>query len=243
MKEQDYILYEEYLSGKLSGDAIDSFENRLKNESAFKKAFETYKELSGFLAHKFENEEKLASFQSNLKTISNNYFNKNASPKKVIRFKAWQYAMAASVAIFIGIYSYSLFSIPTYGEYANYNKISLTVRGTQNELLTKAENSFNNKKFKEAETLFTELLNLESDNQEFQLYKAISEIELDMFTEAETILTTISKENSVFKNKAIWYLALSKLKQKDYKKCVEILKMIPEDADDFSNAQKLLKKL
>ena len=58
MKDQDYILFEEYLSGSLSKDAIDSFEDRLKNEKDLKQALETYKELSGFLAHKFEGEEK-----------------------------------------------------------------------------------------------------------------------------------------------------------------------------------------
>ena len=104
----------------------------------------------------------------------------------------------------------------------------LTVRGTQDELLTKAENSFNNKNFTEAETYFTQLLNIESENQEFQLYKAISEIELNKFSEAEALLKQISKGNSVFKNKATWYLALSKLKQEDYKTCSEILKTIPK---------------
>jgi len=243
MKDQDYILFEEYLSGRLSKDASDSFKNRLKVEKNLKQAFETYKELSGFLAHKFENEEKQTSFQSNLKKVSDSYFNKKESTKKVIRFKPWQYAIAASVAIFIGIYSYNLFSIPTYGDFANYNEISLTVRGTQDELLNKAEISFNNKEFEEAANYFLQLLIVESNNQEFQLYKAISEIELNKFPEAEALLFEISKGNSVFKYKAIWYLALSKLKQKDYNTCKEILKTIPKDADDYKNAQKLLKKL
>jgi hypothetical protein len=243
MKDQDYILFEEFLSGNLSKDANNSFVNSLKNEDDFKLAFETYKELSGLLAHKFENEDKQASFQTNLKNVSDTYFNKKEPTKKVIRFKPWQYAMAASVAIFIGIYSYSLFSIPTYGDFANFNEISLTVRGGENELLTKAEKSFNNKSFTEAETYFTQLLSIESENQEFKLYKAISGIELNKFTEAEVLLKQISKGNSVFKNSANWYLALSKLKQKDYKTCSEILKRIPSDAGDYKNAQKLLKKL
>jgi|TARA_B110000037_G_scaffold221345_1_gene292068 hypothetical protein len=243
MKDQDYILFEEFLSGNLSKDANNSFENSLKNEDDFKQAFETYKKLSRLLAHKFENEDKQASFQTNLKNISDTYFNKKEPTKKVIRFKPWQYAMAASIAIFIGIYWYSLFSIPTYGDFANFNEISLTVRGGENELLTKAENSFNNKNFTEAETYFTQLLSIESENQEFKLYKAISGIELNKFTEAEVLLKQISKGNSVFKSSANWYLALSKLKQKDYKTCSEILKRIPSDAGDYKNAQKLLKKL
>lgn len=243
MKDQDYILFEEYLSGNLSKDASDSIENRLKNENDFKQAFETYKELSGFLTHSFKNEEKANDFTSNLKTISNNYFEKIEPSKKVIRFKPWQYAMAASFAIFIGIYSYNLFSIPSYGDFASHNSISLTMRGDQSELLSKAESSFNSKNFVEAETYFVQLLEIESNNQEFKLYNAIAKIELNKFTEAETLLTDISKGNSVYNNKALWYLALSKLKQEDYINCAKILKTIPEDADDYNNAQKLLKKL
>ena len=60
MKDQDYILFEEFLSGNLSKDANNSFENSLKNEDDFKQAFETYKKLSRLLAHKFENEDKFS---------------------------------------------------------------------------------------------------------------------------------------------------------------------------------------
>ena len=124
MKDQDYMLFEEYLSGSLSKDDNNSFEDRLKIETDFKLAFETYKELSVFLAQKFENEEKQTSFQTNLKNISDTFFDKKEPTKKVIKFKPWQYAMAASVAVFIGIYSYNLSSIPTYGDFANFNEIS-----------------------------------------------------------------------------------------------------------------------
>lgn len=243
MKDQNYILFEEYLSGNLSKDAIYSFENRLKNENDLKQAFETFKELSGFLEYKFENEEKQKLFQSNLKDVSDAYFNKKESSKKVIRFKPWQYAMAASLTLFIGIYSYNLFSIPSYGNFANYDTISLTVRGEQTDLLINAEKTFNAKDFKGAEVYFTQLLDTDKSNQEFQLYKAISEIELNKFDEAEILLNQISQGNSVFKDKATWYLALSKLKQKEYKACANILQTISKNADEYMEAQKLLKRL
>ena len=34
-----------------------------------------------------------------------------------------------------------------------------------------------------------------------------------------------------------------KLKQEDENSCLELLKTIPEDADDYNEAQKLIKKL
>lgn len=243
MENKDYILFESYLSGTLTEDEIASFENNLKNNATFNTEFNTYKDLSGFLEHKFKHEEASIAFQKNLKNISNSYFQKLETPKKSIKFKPWQYAIAASIVLFFGIQFFNSLATPTYAKYTSYDTISLTVRGSQNKILTNAQEAFNSKKFMEAETYFTQLLETDSNNNELKLYKAFSQIELNTYNEADTILNTLSKGNSVYKNKATWYLALSKLKQKDYKASIEVLKTIPKDADDYKNAKKLLKKL
>jgi tetratricopeptide (TPR) repeat protein len=243
MKDQDYILFENYLLGALSKEEINAFELRLETDSKFKESFITYKELSTFLEHKFENEEASTAFQNNLKNISKTYFEKQDAPKKAIRFKIWQYAMAASVALLIGITMFDNFSSPVYEDFANYNSISLTVRGEQDALLKTAENAFNTKDFAKAEAAFESLLVADKDNVELQFYRAVSSIELDNFEMAESALISISKGQSAYKNKAIWYLALSKLKQEEYDDCLGILKTIPEDAEDYNKAQKLIKKL
>lgn len=243
MNEQESILFEEYLSKTLSKEKCITFENRLQNDSKFKTTFNTYKELSSFLEHKFANEDKSQIFKKNLNEISTNHFEKLKSKIKVVKFKSWQYAVAASFVIFLGTYTYNMLSTPSFGDYSNYETISLSFRGTQNELLNNAESAFNNKNFANAITYFNQLLKINPNNQELQLYKAISEVEVNKFDEADSLLIKISQGNSVYKNKALWHLALSKFKQKDIKSCVEILKNIPEDADDYTNSQKLLDKL
>ncbi|WP_445731026.1 tetratricopeptide repeat protein [Mariniflexile sp.] len=241
MDEQDYILFENYLLGELSKEEIIAFEARLENDSKFNESFKTYKELSSFLEHKFENETISTAFQNNLKNISKAYFEKQEAPKK--RFKPWQYAMAATIALLIGITVFNNLSTPDYGDYANYDSISLTVRGEQDALLKTAENAFNTKDYAKAEAAFKSLMVLEKDNAELQFYRAIANLELNKFETAESLLTSLSKGQSAYKYKAIWYLALSSLKQKEYDACLEILKTIPEDADDYNKAQKLIKKL
>ena len=243
MKDQNYILFESYLSKELSQDEIATFESRLKNESGFNQAFNTYKELASFLEHKFENEATSIAFQDNLKTISNTYFEKQETAKKVVRFKPWQYAMAASVVLLIGIFTFNNFSNPTFNDYNNYDIISLTVRGEQDALLKTAENAFNNENFAKAEAVFGQLLAHDDSNKELQLYRGIALLELDKFDEADSLFSRLSNMPSVYKNKAIWYLALSKLKQEDNNACLKILRTIPEDADDYKEAQKLIKKL
>ncbi|CAH8281294.1 hypothetical protein EV196_101375 [Mariniflexile fucanivorans] len=243
MDDQDYILFENYLLDELSETEKDAFETRLKTDSKFNESFNTYKELSSFLEHKFQNEATSTAFQNNLKNISKTYFEKQDAPIKVISFKPWQFVAAASVLLLIGITLFNTFSSPVYEDFANHNAISLTVRGEQDALLNTAENAFNTKDFTKADEAFKSLMLIDKDNAELQFYRAISSLELNKFDTAESLLIALSKGQSAYKNKAIWYLALSKLKQKEYDDCVEILKTIPEEAEDYNAAQKLIKKL
>ncbi len=241
MEDQNYILFENYIQRRLSEAEQETFETRLKDDSEFKAGFNTYKELSGFLEHKFGNEAGAIAFQDNLKKISTSYFEKQ-QPKKVIRFKPWQYAVAASVLLLIGLFMFNS-SDPVYGDYANYKAISLTVRGHNNDLLKTAEIAFNTKDFAKADTAFKDLLEKDETNTELQFYRGIANIELNNYEVADNLLQILSKGTSVYKNKAIWYLALSKLKQNDTEACSAILKTLPEEADDYKTAQKLLKEL
>ncbi|WP_372757236.1 tol-pal system YbgF family protein [Mariniflexile sp.] len=243
MEEQDYIVFENYLLEALSEAEKNAFEARLNTDTKFKESFNTYKELSSFLKNKFENESASTAFQENLKSISNNYFGNQKTSKKIIKFKPWQYAVAASIALLIGIVMFNNFSTPVYSDYANYESISLTVRGGQDGLLKTAENAFNTKDFAKAEIAFKELLITDENNTELQFYRGVTNIELNNYALADWLLKGLKEGNSVYKNKATWYLALSKLKQKDYDATLEILKTIPKEAEDYEAAQKLINKL
>lgn len=243
MKEQDYILFEDYLGGTLSATEKNEFERRLANDERFQQAFLTYKELSGFLENKFENKVAEKEFKENLKNISDTYFNKTENKSSAIRFKPWQYAIAASMVIMFGLFVIINNSTPTYSDYADFNSISLTVRGENDELLPKAEKAFNEGDYEDALLYFNQILVEDTNYKEIQLYKSIALIETNQYKEAEELLMDLSEGKSVFKYEAMWYLALSKLKQKEYGECKIILERIPEDADVYKKAQKLLRKL
>lgn len=153
-------------------------------------------------------------------------------------FQLYKYLIAACVIAVFGIFTFNQFSNPTYSDFNDYNAISLNVRSENDALLQTAESAFNNKYFAKAEDAFRGLIELDKENAELKLYRGISNFEL-----AESILNEISVGNSAYKNRAICYLALSKLKQKKCKAALEILKTHPEDADDYKQAQKLIKKL
>lgn len=243
MKEQDYILFEDYLEGTLSATEKNEFERRLADDEKFRQAFLTYKELSGFLESKFENKDAEEDFKESLKNISDTYFNKTGNKSSVIRFKPWQYAIAASIIVIFGLFVIIDNSVPAYADYADFNNISLTERGENDELLPKAEKAFNEGNYEESLLYFDQILVEDANYKEIQLYKSIALIETNQYNEAEVLLTDLSEGKSVFKYEAMWYLALSKLKQKEYQECKIILERIPEEANVYKSAQKLLRKL
>ena len=247
MEEQNYIEFEAYLSEELKQEERKTFEEALENDAELKSSFETYKEFSSFLENKYENEAARNDFKANLKSISEKHFSKEeditTSVKKVVRFKAWQYAIAASVLLLIGVTMFQQFSTPSFGDYNQYDSISLTLRGDQDELIQNAEAAFNERDFKNAEMYFERLTNNYPENIGYQLYHAISLVETNFFDEADAIFGRISESNSVYKYEAIWRQALSKLKQDKTEACVALLKTIPQQDENFKKAQKLLKKL
>ena len=247
MQDQDYILFESYVSEELSKDEIVAFEARLKTDSEFNEAFNSYKDVSSFLEHKFENEEATNAFKKNLNTISETHFNDDKTVEEVKgaskTFEFYKYAIAACVVLLFGIFTFNQFSNPSYSDFSNYDAVSLTVRGDNDDLLKTAENAFNAKDFAKAEVAFKQLIAKDDSNAEFKLYSAIANIELNNFASAEALLQDLKNGNSAFKNKATWFLALSKLKQEDDAACVAILKTITGDAENYKQAQKLIDKL
>ncbi|WP_299116157.1 tol-pal system YbgF family protein [uncultured Winogradskyella sp.] len=247
MKEENYIAFENYISKSLSDEEVLAFEEKLSSDSEFKKDFETYKELTEFLEYSYDEEKAAKEFEANLKTISNNYFEKQEHQvqplKKSRTFKISQLAIAATVVVLLGLFIFNRFSAPGYEDYSEHGVISLSVRGNVEDVVIKAQNAFNEKNYKDAEVHFSEILKTYSDNEEVKLYKAISQIEQDKFEEAEAILKQIASGKSAYKSEALWYAALSKLKQKDNKACIELLKSLSEDTIHYEKAQKLIDKL
>lgn len=245
MKEEDYILFETYLANELSADEIAVFENRLETEAAFKESFKTYKELSGFLEHTIKNESETNAFKANLKSISNSHFNtaQGASEikKKSKVFNLLKYAVAACIVLMIGVTTFNQFSNPTYTDFNTHEPMTV-VRGNIKDLI-EATKAFNNEEYGKANTLLKKLLENDPENTEIQLYYAITNIELDNFNVADTELNKIIVGKSAYKDKAFWYAALSRLKQRKIDATIVLLKQVSEDSDDYKEAQKLLKKL
>ncbi|MGO3237425.1 MAG: tetratricopeptide repeat protein [Psychroflexus halocasei] len=246
MEEQAYILMESYLAGDLSVDEKKDFEERLKTDSDFKEAFENYQNVSHQLEHKFKKHSEREAVKKSIDRVADSYFEKKSSNEnnqtKKSSFKPWRIGVAAMILILVGIYAYQEFSTPVYSDYNQYATISFQSRGEENKNLKEAEEAFNSHQFAEAASYFETLVK-ENDNIEYKLYWAISLVETDEFEKADQLYLDILKSESVFVNEALWFGALSKLKQENNKATSQLLSQIPEESDRYEEAQKLYKKL
>ena len=77
MEDQDYILFDSYISGELSAEETLDFENRLKSDVAFAKSFNVYEDATRFLKNTFGNNAETKAFKKNLEAISNTHFKKH----------------------------------------------------------------------------------------------------------------------------------------------------------------------
>jgi uncharacterized membrane protein YhiD involved in acid resistance len=155
--------------------------------------------------------------------------------------KPWQYAIAASVAILVGLFVFQNIN-PTFEEYNNPENAYFTERSEVNVNLKLAQDAFNSKNYKTAILHFEAILK-EKKSPEIQYFYGVSLLEDNQFQKAEANLSELKSGTSIYKDKATWYLALSKLKQKEYKSCKEILLTIPDDFEDYDQVQELLNEL
>jgi tetratricopeptide (TPR) repeat protein len=239
MNEERYIVFDQYLANELSAEEKTTFEKQLTEDQEFASAYEIFKEMHLHLENKFGNETELKAFNKNLKSISAAHFKTNKP--KIIAFKPWQYAAAASVAVLLGLFVFQNVN-PNFDDYNNPEMATFIERGDVNSTLKLAQDAFNSKKYKAAIPYFEAILKV-NKSPEIQYFYAVSLLEDNQFQKSETNLSELQSGTSIYATKATWYLALSKLKQKDYDSCKAILLSIPDDFEDYGQVQELSNEL
>jgi tetratricopeptide (TPR) repeat protein len=240
MNEERYILFDQYLQDEMAVEERNSFENQLAEDQEFAAAFETFKAINLQLENKFEYEVEREAFKENLTKISDKHF--NANKPKVIPLRPWHYGVAASAVILFGLLLYNYNQNPSFEDFNHPEQAYFTERSDANATLKEAETAFNSGEYKKAVPLFESILKT-NNTPEIQYFYGVSLLEVNNTKKAETVFNTLKSGTSVYKDKAIWNLALIKLKQRDYKACKEILLTISEDYEDYVEVQILLKEL
>ncbi len=242
MEEETYISIDRYLANEMEEEERVAFEERLKRDRNLSEKLTIYQSAAAALKAKFQREEREAMFKHNIAKIAAEL--PVAKEGKVVKLNWYAWAAAASVALLCLIIFYTTSSKPEYSKFAHYEPIALMERGQEDDgSKVQAQRAFNSREYKFAVVLFDKLLEHDTANAEIKLYKGIALLESNKISEANEMFIKVRESNSIFKDKATWMLALSALKQEDYKTCEAYLKKIPEGSAEYDDAQRLLDEL
>ncbi len=242
--EEKYELFEGKISDELSNKEEETLSQMIKENEVIAEEFRMYREWSSYLDSNLNLEKEQSDLEHSLKEIGDSFFEEKSPEKetRIIKIPSWAYAVAASVAIVLGVYTFTK-SGPVYNDYVTIPELSITERGGESPLLKQAEVSFNSENYGDAEKYLSELLKNDDANSEYLFYLGIALMEQNKHEKASEVFEQLIQGSSIFMYKATWFEALNQLKQKNMDRCTELLRAIPQEAENYKQAQKLLKKL
>ena len=215
-------LIELYLEAKLSEEERIAFENRLLIEDDLKEEFELYKLSISVIKENYASSlqeelnllDKKLDRELNLQAIKNN---KQFPLKRVM-------GIAASILIIVGFSLYLFSKSENERLYSKYyikdNGLPVTMSVSNNSLNT----VMNFYKLGETDKAYTEISKF-SENDTVIFYKAVFLLELNKNSEANILFNRLPQQ-SVFKQKAQYYYALSLLvanKKEESKKVLQVI--------------------
>jgi len=132
----------------------------------------------------------------------------------------------------------------SYQELPQWNKTTRSDIPTEDALLVKASENYNQQNYEAAINNIELHLKKNPQDSEALFYIGIAKLKLGKTKEAIAIFKPISEGRSSYSNDARWQLALSYLKIDEIEKSREILKQIPtENSSKSAKAGRLLKEL
>jgi len=241
MNEEIYLSFDRYLAHEMPADERAAFELQLTSDTVLAEKFRLYQEVLEIVGPRHQREEQEMAFRKNVASIGHEEIAEKTG--RTVKMNWYLWAAAASIALVCAFLFYTSSSTPEYSAYAHYEPLTLAERGDEDAAALQAQQAFNTQRYAEAVTAINVLLERDSKNDALKMYKGIALLELDRVEEANSLFTEVSHTSSIYKDRALWMLALSALKQKDYKACADFLKKIPAGSPEYKQAQDLLDKL
>jgi tetratricopeptide (TPR) repeat protein len=247
MDERDATLLNDYFNRLLSAEEARAVEARAAADVDFAAAFYLRKEMETFP----HNEANRAVFAELLREVGSDFFPKK-QPKKTDkqditllygRPLRWLAVAASIVLVAAAIWFLSPKDAPDYRQYAQHAPLALTEMGASEQAKSRAEAAFNAQDFGQALSALEEIANAEPGNLTTQFYRGICLVELGRAAEARAVFEPIAAGNSALRGEAVWYVALSYLREKNAEACRGALQKIPVGADRRAQAEELLKRL
>lgn len=257
MKTKEEII-QDYLDQKLSSEDQAIFDDLIQNDAEFRKELKVQTELHTIIKNRLSEESQ--HLRQQLKDVEKQFRMEDETTTGTIRqlhprnessasrgvFKRYiPYLAAACVLIIAGLFFFP-FSNTNTSPYSMPTMRSEIVRGdmsTENQTYEKAVEAFNAGKYKKSSEILAQLIQNEPDIVQYQFYYGLSLVGEQKYAESIPTLEELSSGLSVYKNDAMYYLAISLYETGKMEEAKQYISQIPKYADKYNDAQILLKKI
>ncbi len=243
MPDTHFEHIERFLHNELSPEELQQFEKQLAEDGALREDLRIYKEINGMLSLHFNPSQEEINLKKQLQHRQAAYFSSGERMVKAMKSRRsmWYTIVSIAAAAAIILFIWSPWQQNILSQYGQIKMTSPIVRGNeQNQLLTRASELFNQKKFSEALPLLDSLAKRDPDNAQSRFYRGVTLLHLHQPQSARKDLQLIFHGQSVYRFDAAYFTALSYLQQNQSDSCRTWLQKIPESAAIYPKAKKLL---
>lgn len=234
---------DDYLLGRLQGEALQRFELSIKNDESLAIAIKNRQAILGIVDAIGDIE-----MMDHIKRIHQKEMTKKSKPKI---FRLWRIASVAAVflVIALGLWLWMRPPVPEKLFIANYEPYPLSFTSRDNNTdsqLAQANIFYKASDYQKALPLFEELYAKDPSQSKFALAIGICKMETDANEEAFQYFQLLgNREFDLFKDHGLWYAALVKLRQGDINTTKEYLKKLVDKPDAYFHKQavELIEKL
>jgi len=233
-----------YAEGEMSADERSVFEAALLADESLRQQLALYQEVHGSLQQHFGASAQRDRLQDTLQSMRGEFFDA-ASQTRVVRMKRYLRGAVAVAAILIAVIAiWQPWKPDLFNKFSETSMVEPAERGdAADDLLEQAVEAFNKKEFATAATLLQQVKQRDTANSAINFYYGVALLQTNKLNEARDIFNRLFAAQSAFKNEAAFYQALGYLKEGNKAACKEWLQKIPEDANEYNRAQRLLQQL
>lgn len=248
MNEEKLLTVARYLEGDMEPQEKIDFEMAVPTDPELQELLAEYKNVHQTLKMKIAPSPTDAQLEATLSSLNQQYF-KNAVAEqpemtRVVSLKPYLKWMSVAAVLIIGLLVWAPWSANLYEKYAISKEMSVVERGEGDKNnLEKAADFYNTGNFASAAKVLQQEYATNKDNSQVAYYYGISLIETAKGEEGRAVLSKLAEGESVFKYDAVYYMALSYVKEKNPKEALVWLEKIPQGSANYDQAKELSKKL
>ncbi|NGM72655.1 tetratricopeptide repeat protein [Sphingobacterium sp. SGL-16] len=228
---------QDYIEGQLQGEELQEFETHMEQDTDFRNLVLLQTEVHDII------NKRLNSNESDLRESLFHAETEYRYPKQTLFQRIKPIVTIASAACVL-LFGYLFFFNNNTALYELPTMQSEIVRGQEsNDQYEEAVRLYNQKSYADSRTILNNLINKEPEVIQYQYYAALTYLGEENYNEAKVKLNPIANGQSIFKDEAKYYLAVSLEKLGSKEEAVVLLKTIPNQGELGRKAQKLLDKL